>query len=75
MMLALTPRWVLQGVMNSEKRSRKLKDVIRQRLAAMTKLLFIPLLKIMVKKIIMNGSNIFYVMMKPSHPSVHFLES
>lgn len=25
MMLALTPRWVLQGIMNSEKRSRKLK--------------------------------------------------
>ncbi|MBO1582577.1 YqcI/YcgG family protein [Bacillus sp. XF8] len=32
MMLAITPRWVLQGIMESHKRSQKLKNLIRQRL-------------------------------------------
>ena len=45
MMLALTPRWVLQGIMNSEKRSRKLKNLIRQRLAAYDKAPIHPSLK------------------------------
>lgn len=32
MMLAITPRWVLQGIMKSKKRSQKLKELIRKRL-------------------------------------------
>jgi FPC/CPF motif-containing protein YcgG len=34
LMLAITPRWVLQGIMQSQKMSRKLKSLIRKRLTA-----------------------------------------
>ena len=47
------------GIMSSEKRSRKLKNLIRQRLAAYDKAPIHPSLKDYGQKIIMNGSNIF----------------
>ena len=74
MMLALTPRWVLQGIMSSEKRSRKLKNLIRQRLAAYDKAPIHPSLKDYGQKDNYEWQQYFYVMMRQFHQSVHFLE-
>lgn len=45
MMLAITPRWVLQEIMKSHKHSRKLRSLIRQRLTTYDKAPIHPSLK------------------------------